>query len=230
MSRRASRIASGLVFGLGIPLGAVSADDTKSPSESPKPPAVDKAKAPDFSGYVAVTKVTGEVVKGSESSLTLRLYWAHVTVKKSSGNRGRGRRPSLHSRGSRGMYSPYMIRRPSVKVKWEHHDYDLPYLPESLVRVNQLPPKIGPDGKKGFYSQSEQNELKVPYTVPGFQASKADLTPGTVVEAHVVRDKTIPAAKVTDADMRIKYAVIVGQDQNAATNLAGTSKPAKKKN
>jgi hypothetical protein len=114
-------------------------------------------------------------------------------------------------------------------VKWEHHDYDIPYLPESLVRTKTLPPKVDPNGKRGFYSAEEQDALKVPYSVPGFQALRGDLTPGTVVEAYIVRDKTIPAAKVTDADMRIKYAVIVGQDANAATNLAGTSKPAKKK-
>lgn len=230
MSRRASRIAFGLVLGLGAALGAVSAADTKSPSDTPKPPAVDKAKAPDFSGYVAVTKVTGEVVKGNESSLTLRIYWQHVTVKKSSGSRGRGRRPSLYGNHGRSHSSPYMTRRPSVKVKWEHHDYDLPYLPESLVRVNQLPPKIGPDGKKGFYSQTEQNELKVPYTVPGFQASKADLSPGTVVEAHVVRDKSIAANMVTDADMRLKYVVIIGHDPNPPADITNPSKTSKKKN
>lgn len=230
MSRRASRIASGLVFGLGATLGAVSADDTKSSSQSPKPPVVDKAKAPDFSGYVSVTKVTGEVVKGNESSLTLRIHWVQVTVKNGGGSRGRGRRPSLYGSRGRSFSSPYMVRRPSVKVKHEHHDYDLPYLPESLVRVNQLPPKIGPDGKKGFYSQSEQDELKVPYTVPGFQASKADLTPGTVVEAHVVRDKSIPANKVADADMRLKYVVIIGHDPNPPADITNPPKTSKKKN
>jgi hypothetical protein len=230
MSRRASRIAFGLVLGLGATLGAVSADDTKSSSDTPKPPTVDKAKAPDFSGYVAVTKVTGEVVKGNESSLTLRIYWQHATVKNSSGGRGRGRRPSLHGNHGRSHYSPYMTRRPRVQVKWEHHDYDLPYLPESLVRVNQLPPKIGPDGKKGFYSQAEQDDLKVPYTVPGFQASKADLAPGTVVDAHVVRDKSIPANKVTDADMRLKYVVIIGHDPNPPADITNPPKASKKKN
>ena len=228
MTRRASRIAFGLVLGLGAAAGIVSADDTKNPSGTGKLQAVDRGKAPDFSGYVSVTKVTGEVVKGNESSLTLRIYWQHVTAKNSGGGRGRGRRPSLYGNHGRSHYSPYMTRRPRVQVKWEHHDYDLPYLPESLVRVNQLPPKIGPDGKKGFYSQAEQNELKVPYSVPGYQASKADLSPGTVVDAYVVRDKSIAANMVTDADMRLKYVVIVGHDPNPPADITNPPKSKKK--
>lgn len=228
MTRRAPRIALGLALGLGVTLGVVSAADTKRSPDTPKVPAVDKGKAPDFSGYVAVTKVTGEVVKGNESSLTLRIYWQQVTAKNGGGNRGRGRRPSLYGNQGRGYHSPYMTRRPNVRVKTEHHDYDLPYLPESLVRVNQLPPKIGPDGKKGFYSQAEQNELKVPYSVPGYQASKADLTPGTVVDAYVVRDKSIPANMVTDADMRLKYVVIIGHDPNPPADITNPPKSKKK--
>lgn len=226
MTRHLFRATVGLVIGLS----AAAAADEPGSSGPPKPTAADR-KGPDFSGYATVTTVTGEVVRADDSKVTLRIFWQHAVQKSGGGNGGRGRRPSLHGNHGRGHHSPYAVRRPNVQLKWEHHDYDLPFVPEGMVRARTLPPKTDPNGKKGFYSANEQDELKLPYSAPGYQAFKGDLTPGTVVEAYIVRDKLIPANKVTDADMRIKYAVIVGHDQNVAKNLADVSKsPPKKKN
>lgn len=208
-------------------------DDAKAPqsakpSDAPKSSSVDKSKAPDFSGYASVAKVIGEIVKADDNNMTLRIYWEKVTVKNNNGrNNGSRSRPGLSS--GRTQMNPSMTRRPQVQVKWEHHDYTIPFLPESLVRVKHLPPKVDAGGKKGFYSQAEQDELKVPYSVPGYQASKSDLTPGTVVEVYVVRDKAVPAGKTTEDDLRVKYAVIVGHDANPPKSTDPTSNNNKKK-
>jgi hypothetical protein len=71
--------------------------------------------------------------------------------------------------------------------------------------------------------------MKVPYSVPGYIASKGDLTPGTVVEAYVVRDKTIPMAKLTEADLRLKYVVIIGHDPNPPADITNPKTPTTKK-
>ena len=114
--------------------------------------------------------------------------------------------------------------------KTEHHDYDLAYVPESLVRTRTLPPKFDSDGQCGSYSNKELDELKVPHAVSGYQAAKSDLKPGTVVEMHVIRDKTIAQNKVTDADMRIKYAIILGEDPHPPKDITNPPKTPPKKN
>lgn len=208
----------------GLVLGLAPGDDTKpDPADTPKPATVDKVKAPDFTGYQWVTLMTAEVVKADDSKVTMRVFWQHVTT--TNGNKGA--RPSLHGNHGRSHHSPFATRRPNTQVKWEHHDYEVPFLAESLVRNKQLPPKIGPDGKRGYYSAKEQDDLQVPYAVPGFQATKADLVPGTIIEAHIVRDKTIPANKVADGDMRIKYAVILRHDPNPPKDIVAPPTPKK---
>ena len=227
--RQISRSGLGIALLLGV--GAVTAPAVDPPAGSKSTsdlttPKVDKGKAPDFSGYTYVTKVIGEVVKSTDESLKLRIYWQTATVVKNTNTRNQ--RPPLHVNHGRTHYNPYATRQPNVQIKWEHHDYDLPYLPESLVRTKHLPSKLGADGKKIAYSDSELDALKVPYSVPGYQAAKADLTPGTVVEVSVIRDKSIPANSVTDKDMRVRYAVILGQDPHPPKDLVASPSPGKK--
>jgi hypothetical protein len=228
MTRRILRTGMGLVLGLSAVVAAAADDPKPANSQSSIPkPTVGKLSSPDFAGYMSVTKVLGEVVKADDSQVKLRIYWEELVQKKNNGSRGR--RPSIGS--SRGHHNPFATRRPNVQIKWEHHDYDLPYVTDSLVRTRTLPPKLDPNGKKGFYSDKEQDEMRQPFAAPGYQALKGDLTPGTVVEAYIIRDRTIPASKVTDADMRIKYAVILGHDPNPPKDISSPSKtPPKKKN
>jgi hypothetical protein len=213
---------------LGALVGLAAADDPKPSPETPKtetPEKPAKPKLPDFSGYQFVRLLDAEVVKADDSKITVRIYWEHAVAKGNGG--GRGRRPNLH--GSRGFHSPFAIRRPNVQIKWEHHDYEIPYIAESLVRTKQLPPKVGPDGKRGFYSAKEQDELSQPIGAPGFQAAKSDIKAGTIVELHLIRDKFIAANNVKDEDMRIKYAVILREDPNPPKDIASNkSSPAKK--
>ncbi len=180
-------------------------------------------KAPDFAGYQWVTMMTGEVVKADDSKVTVRVFWQQVVA---NGN-NRGSRPSLHGNHGRSHHSPFATRRANSQLKWEHHDYDLPYVAESLVRNKTLPPKTNPDGKRGFYSAKEQDELNLPYAAPGYQAIKSDLVPGTIIEAHIIRDKNIPANKVADGDLRIKYAVVLRHDPNPPKDIVSPT-PAKK--
>jgi hypothetical protein len=225
---RAYTVWLGLSVGLfAVGLGTVSGDDDKPSSASQsKPVETPKAsllpKAPDFAGYQWVTMLTTEVVKADDSKATVRVYWAHAVGGKGG---GRGGRSGLGS--GRGHHSPFAVRRPNVKIKWEHHDYTIPYHADGLARTKQLPPKIGSDGKRGFYSAKEQDELSAPIGAPGFQAGKADIVPGTIIEAHIIRDRTIAASKLTDSDMRLKYAVILRHDPNPPKDIASPS-PSKK--
>jgi hypothetical protein len=217
----------GIALLLGVGVATAPAEDppagAKSTSDLTTIPKIDKGKAPDFSGYTFVTKVTGEVVNSTEKNLKIRIYWQTANVVNPT---NRNPRPSLYANHGRTHHNPYATRQPHLQLKWEHHDYDIPYLPESLVRTKHLPAKLGADGKKIAYSESELDALKVPYSVPGYQASKTDLTPGTVVELSVIRDKSIPTSSVTDKDMRVRYAVIIGQDPHPPKDLVAS--PGKK--
>jgi hypothetical protein len=221
----------GVALLLGVGVATAPADDPVTPPPESKSaslsttPKIDKGKAPEFAGYVFVTKVTGEVVTSTEQNLKVRIYWQTATVKNPTNN-NRNQRPALTGNHGRQHHNPYATRQPQVQIKWEHHDYDIPYLPDSLVRTKHLPPKLGADGKKIAYSDSELDALKVPYSVPGYQASKSDLTAGTVIELSVVRDKSIPASSVTDKDVRVRYAVIIGQDPHPPKDLVAS--PGKK--
>lgn len=218
-------LAAATVLGVVV-LPAMADDPPASPSSTPAKAPAPLPKAPEFSGYAWVSRFEAEVVKADENKVTFRIYWEHAVANNNrNGNRGR---PSLHGTG-RNHHSPFATRRPNVQIKWEHHDYEVPYVAESLVRTKALPPKVGPDGKRGYYSASEQDALSQPLGAPGFQAAKADLVPGTIIEAHIIRDKTIPANKVTDADMRLKYAVILRHDPNPPKDIANPSSAAPKK-
>ena len=50
----------------------------------------------------------------------------------------------------------------------------------------------------------------------GYASSPFELSPGTIVEVILIRDKTVPATKVTEDDLRVKYAIILGKDPTGA--------------
>lgn len=208
---------------------AVYSDDAKAPEKSGSlsttKPSASMKKMPEFTGYVWVGHRETEVVKADDESITVRVFWPKITASRS---RGGGR--SLG--GGRGSMNPFSTRQPRVKVTWEHTDHKVPYLPESLVRTKTLPHKFDDTGKRGFYSAKEQEQLMSPIGVPGYQAAKADIVPGTIIDLHLIRDRTIATNKVTDSDMRIKYAIILRHDPNPPKDIAnGTagSPPKKKK-
>src|SRR5438094_50720 len=98
-------------------------------------------RKPDWSGYTTVGDVVGEVVKADGKTLTLRVTWF---VPPGGGNH----RPGLgmNSGSFRNPYSPTMSR-PRAGLKEEHHDYELGFVDNSLVRMKTLPPKLDEKGK-----------------------------------------------------------------------------------
>lgn len=220
MSHAIGRTAAALVLALAS--GAL-ADDKKEPLP----------KGPDWSGYTFVADVVGEVVRADDKKVILRITWYEPQVKKGGNNNAnnKNRRPNLsgNNRNFRNPYAQNTNRPNQPKVQWkeEHHDYELEYVPESLVRTNALPPKFDDKGKKVAYTQKELSEVRWPSGAPGYGASKGAVTPGTYLEVHLVRERAIPAAKATEDDLRIKYAIVLGKDPNPPKDIA--SPPKKKK-
>jgi hypothetical protein len=210
MFRCIVRVHSILLLGslLGFLPSLCAADDRSS-----RPVAVGGDKAPDWSHYTTVGDVVGEVVKADATKLTVRVTWSQV-----SGGANPKRRPPL-SANPRNFVNPYARgkTRPSQpRVKEQKHDYELEFTPETLVRSKKLPPKCNDKGNRVEYTQKELDGLLSPPGVPGYAAGPFDLEPGTVVEVILVRDKSTPAAKATEDDLRVKYAIILGKNPNAS--------------
>ena len=173
-------------------------------------------KPPDFSKYAFVGDAVGEIVKADDNSLTVRMTWLAQVNQPNKG------RPQLQG----GKY--HHPHAPVPKgVKEEHHDYTIQFVPETQIRTKVLPPKTDDKGKKVDYTAKELETLKGKWSFPGYAASASDLVPGTIVEVHLMRDKSILASKATDDDMRVKYAVVLGKDQNPPKDI---TTPPKTKN
>jgi len=216
---------SAFVFGLGLIALPVAADDT-SPSKPKAPMKEPVAKAPTFPGYIFVTDAVGEVVKADDKTVTLRITW--YTTQQSRGNN----RVNLNSR-NRNYHNPFARNTRPAQVKEQHQDYNLDYLPQSLVRTRTLPTKTDETGKRVHHTQKEIDELRLPDGAPAYASSKLDVTPGTFLEVYLIRDKNVPDEKATDADLRIKYAFVLGKDPNPPKDIAnpgnGTGSPASPK-
>lgn len=212
--------ALAMVLGSGSTWAVARDDEKPIPAPVPTPTTTPPLKAPDFSGYTLVGDVIGEVVKADDKSVTFRVTWMVSAPSKS--------RPRL-SGNHRNFNNPFSMARHHASLKQEHHDYQLEFVPESLVRFKHLPPKLDGDGKKTSYTQKELDELKQPYSVPGYQASPSDLTPGTYIEVFVIRDKSIHADKAKEDDLRVKYAIILGHDPNPPKDIASPPKTPSKK-
>ena len=219
MSPRAARVLSTVVLGYTLAFlpGLRADDETPSPSKKKEP----APKPTDWSKYAYVSDVVGEIVKADSNKLVLRVTWS--TTQTSGGGR-----PNL-SANHRNFHNPYaqMPRPPRVTVKQQHHDYELEFVPESLVRTKTLPPKFDDNGKKVNYKQKELDEIRAPSGAPGYAATVVDLVPGTIVEVIIIRDKSVPLAKATEGDLRVKYAIILGKDPNPPKDISN-QKPAPK--
>ncbi len=226
MSQRLMYVAYTLTLGCVLALVPnLTAADEKDAKDAKTPAApaesTTKPKAPDFSKFTYVNTVVGEIVKADSNSLTLRITWFVPQ---------NANRPGLQQGGNyRNPHAANHGRPQNTKVKEEHHDYTLSFAPDTQIRMKTLPPKTDDKGKKVDYTTKELEELKGPWAIPGYSASSSDLTPGTIVEVSLIRDKSIPASKATDGDMQVKYAVILGKDPNPPKDVT-TPKPAPKKN
>jgi len=163
--------------------------------------------------YMTVGKVIAEVRSTDGDSLKMRVYWNSVSQAK-TGTSSRGRRPSLGGNHGHTAQNPMTIARAAmaaskaVKVKTEHHDYDVGFFPDTLVKGA---PKA-----------------------PGGAATQAgDLSPGTVIEAWLIRNKSIPAREVGESDLKLRAVAVLGfnpnykadkEDQKAKAPAAGSAK------
>jgi hypothetical protein len=170
-------------------------------------------KAPDYSGYVTVGEVVGEVVKADDKQVTIQVTWYVPQV---SGGGG-ARRPPIGRGGIyRNPYAPNNNRPrnpPRVNYKEQKHEYDFRMVPESLIRIKTLPPKYDENGKRVAYTSKDLDELRGPPGAPGYAASLYELAPGTIVEVVAMRDRKVPAAKVTEDDLCVKYVIILGSNR-----------------
>ncbi|HSQ55966.1 MAG TPA: hypothetical protein VLM40_09475 [Gemmata sp.] len=224
MSQRAVKAMSSVALAYSLAFLPVlcAADEPATSPSIPEP-----IKRPDYSKYVHVTDVVGEVVKADSNKMTLRVTWY---VPQAQG--GSYRRPNLGA--NNGNYrNPYARntgrQQPRVNYKEHHQDYDIDFVPESLVRTMSLPAKYDANGKRVSYSTAEIKALRTPAGASGYAASTTDLTPGTIVEVVLMRDKTIPASKATEADLRIKFAIIQGKDPHPPKDIANPKSDTKNK-
>ncbi len=237
MSPRIAKVLATVTLGYTLALlPALCAADTPT-GTSPA------TKPIDWSQYTSVATVVGEIVKADKDKLTLRITWfepqkQNTNNKNKNNNNNKNKnngRPNLN--GNKGNFrNPYAKnnnRPDQVKITWkeEHHDYVLEYVPESLVRVKALPPKFDENGKRVNHTNPELAELRAPDGAPWYVASPDDLKPGTIVEVSLIRDRKLAPAAVKEGDLRVKFAVILGQDPNPPKDLAkAKADPKKAKN
>ena len=176
--------------------------------------------APDWSKYEVVGSAVGEVVKVDAKGLTLRVTWYVPDIEKKKANKGarrnknraRGKRPAIgKNQNFRNPFAP--SRRPGFKVtvREEHHDYEMRFVEQSLVRFKVLPPRFDSNGDKMPYTIQEKDALGKPVGVPGYRASRGDLARGTIVDVDVVRPR-----EGKDDDLVVRHAVILGRNPNPA--------------
>jgi hypothetical protein len=226
MSPRVPRVLSTVVLGYALALlPALSAADEPA---STAPKSLGDQKGIDWSGYAFVADAVGEIVKADGNKLTLRITWYVDQVQANKGGNNY-RRPQL-SRNHRNFRNPYAsnMNRPKVVHKEMHHDYELEYVPETLIRTKHLTPKTDEKGLRVNYTQKELDEVRAPAGAPWYAASPTDLVPGTIVEVIIIRDRKIPVAKQTENDLRVKYAIILGKDPHPPKDIANPPSAAPK--
>ncbi len=197
MTNGITRAASALALAAGLLATPTSAADVKPAAEkAADKPAADKpadkpAETPAVPAAPAVKpNWSGYVVTNTLTADVVSVVGNTITLRIKQPAAGKGKKPT-------------------------DKDFTVGLLPESAVRHRVLPPKLNEAGKVVARTSAEVSAFKPPSgTAPGFLASTDDLTPGTVVEVTLVRDRKIPPAKATDADLSVKLAVILGQDTN----------------
>lgn len=140
--------------------------------------------------FMTVGKVIAEVRSSDGDSLRMRVYWNTIAQGK-TGSTNRGRRPTLHGNHGRTAHNPLMMAKAAmtqakqVQVKTEHHDYDVGFFPDTMV--------------KG-----------APKAQGGATTLAGDLSPGTIIEAWLIRKKSIQPRDVQESDLKLKAVAVIG--------------------
>src|SRR5262249_52390351 len=153
--------------------------------------------------YTYVTDLVGEIVKADSNKLTLRVTWF---VPQQQGNNNVNHRPPLsgNHRNFRNPYATNMNRPqhpPHITLKEQHHDYELEFVPESLVRIKPPPPKTNENGRGVASPTKEPEEARVPPPVVVSAPPPGALNPAPTAGVGIVRKKSTPAAKATEDDL-----------------------------
>ncbi len=164
--------------------GVLGAADDKTAAAKPL-----ETAAADWSKYVFVSEVQGEIVKVETNGFLLKV--PGPPQNKTAGT-GKNR---------------HMIQVPGKPV-----ELSVAFADAGFVRWSKLPTKLDSTGKKTSHTAEELAELKKPYGVSGYAAERTDLKAGQYVDLVMVRLREIPAAKVTTSDLVIKKATITGND------------------
>lgn len=161
-----------------------SAADGKTADAKP----VETAAA-DWSKFVFVSEVQGEIVKVEKNSFLLKI--PGPPQNKTTGT-GKNR---------------HLIQVPGKPV-----ELSVAFADAGFVRWSKLPTKLDVHGKKTSHTVEEIAELKKPYGVSGYAAERTDLKAGQSVDLVMVRLREIPATKATTTDLVVKKATILGTD------------------
>jgi hypothetical protein len=180
--------------------------------ERPEKPAAKAAPtaAPDWSNFAKAAEVSGEVTKVSENGFTLRVTW--YTTGGTGGSRGSGGGTSAYNSLMNGRTPTRRSGGGGGKPKEQHEDYELVFAEGGMVRwkrVKDVPGAV----KNGFVSPADETKLLLPHGTPGFAAEKSHLKEWHVVEVTLVLPRDVPQAKATPSDLRVKYAIIHGEDK-----------------
>ena len=175
-----------MLLGVVVSAGWLSAADEKKPADKPAETTADWTK------YVAVSEVQGEIVKLEKNGFLLKI--PGPPQQKTTGT-GNNRRVTT-------------VPGKAVQISFA-------YIEGSQIRWAKLAPKVDSNGKKVLRSAEEIAEFKKPAGVPGFAADPRDLKVGQTLELVLVRPREVPAAKATQADWIVKRATILGEDPNA---------------
>jgi len=173
---------------LGLPAGTAADPEPKA-----APAAIDKPV--DWSKFISVGEISGEVIKSDDTGFTVRVTWygpkggtnSKPQLNKGGGNKGQQKTPQMVA---------------------QHHDYMLKYADNGVVRQQKLPPKTSETGKQVEYTVKELENAKKPAGMPYYAAARSELAVGSTVEVMLVRSRDIPAVKATENDILVKYVVM----------------------
>lgn len=183
-----------------------------------------KSAAPDFSDYVHAGEMVAVVQKADAKSVTVRVSWYQPT-----GNAQRNV-PRI-GRNGQVQRPPRGNRQPQAK---EHHkDYTFGYAEAGLARWLKLGPKTDANGKRVEFTAKEREQLRAPQAAPGWAADRNEVSAGQRVELFLVRPKSVPLSKAQLGDLKIKYALMLGADNDPSvpesSGLGTPSSPGEEK-
>jgi hypothetical protein len=167
--------------------GSVEAADARKSSTPSKPPT-----------YIVVGDLTGEIVKVSSTSITIRVNWEAPNMPKS------GIKPSKNP----AQMQAEMARIANSKPVEHHKEYTMDFAVGAQARVQKLPPKLDPSGKAVAYTPAEKQQLKGNVSIPGWKADLSELKVGQTVEAHIVKLPPSAADKDKPEEMFVRWAYI----------------------